>query len=96
MPVSKKKPTTSTTEGSMPEPSSPVLPEPEEFRQHLRRLAVSAVQFLSSWSLHSIRHGVLCKQVQDHRKGETQEEEGIFFLPPGFLAASTSHYRCTS
>ena len=28
--------------------------------------------------------------MQDHRKGETQEEEGIFFLPPGFLAVSTS------
>jgi hypothetical protein len=31
-----------------------------------------------------------CKQVQDHRKVETQEEEGMFFLPPGFLAVSTS------
>jgi hypothetical protein len=46
MPVPKKKPTTSTSKGSTPERSSPVLPEQEEFRQHLRRLAVSAVQVL--------------------------------------------------
>lgn len=46
MPVPKKKPTTSTPGASTPEPSSPVLPEQEEFRQHLRRLAVSAVQVL--------------------------------------------------
>jgi transposase-like protein len=46
MPVPKKKPTTSTPEGSMPASSSPVLPEQEEFRQHLRHLAVSAVQVL--------------------------------------------------
>src|SRR5207249_3425931 len=46
MPVPKKKPTTLTPEGSMPEASSPVLPEQEEFRQHIRRLAVSAVQVL--------------------------------------------------
>jgi len=46
MPVSKKKPTTLATEVSTPESSAPVLPEQEEFRQHLRRLAVSAVQVL--------------------------------------------------
>jgi putative transposase len=46
MPVSKKKPTTSAPEGSTPKPSSPVLPDQEEFRQHLRSLAVSAVQVL--------------------------------------------------
>ena len=46
MPVPKKKPTTPTSEGSTPESSSPVLPDQEEFRQHLRRLAVSAVQVL--------------------------------------------------
>src|SRR5215468_3884098 len=46
MPVSKKKPTTSETSGSTPKPSSPVLPDQEEFRQHLRRLAVGAVQVL--------------------------------------------------
>ena len=46
MPGPKKKPTTLTTEGSKPESSSPVLPEQEEFRQHLRRLAVGAVQVL--------------------------------------------------
>ena len=46
MPVPKKKPTTLTSEGSTLEPSSPALPDPEEFRQHLRHLAVSAVQVL--------------------------------------------------
>src|SRR5438876_9079948 len=46
MPVPKNKPTTVTPEGSTQESSSPVLPEQEEFRQHLRRLAVSAVQVL--------------------------------------------------
>lgn len=46
MPVSKKKPTTSTSEGSAQQSSSPTLPEQDEFRQHLRHLAVSAVQVL--------------------------------------------------
>lgn len=46
MPASKNKPTTSTSEGSMSESSSAVLPEQEAFRQHLRHLAVSAVQVL--------------------------------------------------
>jgi putative transposase len=46
MPVSKKKPTTSTSEGSTQQSPSPALPEQEEFRKSLRRLAVSAVQVL--------------------------------------------------
>jgi len=46
MPVSKQKPTTLSPQGSTLESSSPALPEQEEFRQHLRRLAVSAVQVL--------------------------------------------------
>jgi putative transposase len=46
MPVPKKKPTTSPSQASTPEASSPVLLEQEEFRQHVRRLAVSAVQIL--------------------------------------------------
>src|SRR5256886_10886809 len=46
MPVPQKKPITSKSSVSMPESSSPVLPEQEEFRQHLRCLAVSAVQIL--------------------------------------------------
>jgi len=46
MPVPKNKPITSSPEGSTPESSSPVAPEQEEFRQHLRRLVVSAVQVL--------------------------------------------------
>jgi putative transposase len=46
MPVSKNKPTTSSPGSSTLESSTPVVPEQEEFRQHLRRLAVSAVQVL--------------------------------------------------
>src|SRR5256712_12999933 len=46
MPVAQKKPITSKSSVSMPESSSPVLPEQEEFRQHLRCLAVSAIQVL--------------------------------------------------
>ncbi len=46
MPVTKNKPTTLSPEGSTSESSSPIVPEQEEFRQHLRRLAVSAVQVL--------------------------------------------------
>src|SRR6266516_3398738 len=46
MPVPKHKPTTLSPEGSTSESSSPVVPDQEEFRQHLRRLAVSAVQVL--------------------------------------------------
>lgn len=46
MPVPKNKPITSSPEGSTPESSSPTALDQEEFRQHLRRLAVSAVQVL--------------------------------------------------
>src|SRR5713226_7523061 len=46
MPVPKNKPTTLASDGSTAESASPVLPEQEEFRQHLRGLAVSAVQVL--------------------------------------------------
>jgi putative transposase len=46
MPVAKHKPTTSSPEGSTPQSTTPIAPEQEEFRQHLRRLAVSAVQVL--------------------------------------------------
>src|SRR5438034_463804 len=46
MPVPKNKPTTSSPEGTTSESSSPIVPEQEEFRQYLRRLAVSAVQVL--------------------------------------------------
>jgi putative transposase len=46
MPVSKHKPITSSLESSTSESTSNSLPEQEEFRQHLRRLAVSAVQVL--------------------------------------------------
>jgi putative transposase len=46
MPASKNKPITSSPEGSTPVSSSSIAPDQEEFRQHLRRLAVSAVQVL--------------------------------------------------
>jgi hypothetical protein len=46
MPVPKNKPTTSSPEGSTSQSSTPIAPDQEEFRQHLRRLAVSAVQVL--------------------------------------------------
>jgi putative transposase len=46
MPVSKPKPTTSSPESSTSESPSTTISEQEEFRQHLRRLAVSAVQVL--------------------------------------------------
>ena len=46
MPVPKHKPITSSPDSSTPESSSPIVLEQEEFRQHLRRLAISAVQVL--------------------------------------------------
>jgi putative transposase len=46
MPVPKHKPTTVFPKGSTPDPASPLLPDPGEFRQYPRRLAVSAVQVL--------------------------------------------------
>ncbi len=46
MPVSKHKPITSSPEDSTSESSSPIALDQEEFRQHLRRLAISAVQVL--------------------------------------------------
>ena len=46
MPAPKHKPITSSPEGSTPELSVPLVPDQEEFRQYLRRLAVSAVQVL--------------------------------------------------
>ena len=46
MPAPKKKPTISASEVPTQQSPSSVLPEQDEFRQHLRRLAVSAVQVL--------------------------------------------------
>jgi putative transposase len=46
MPASQKKPTTLSPDGSTPDSSSNALPEQEEFRQHLRHLAISAIQVL--------------------------------------------------
>jgi transposase-like protein len=46
MPVPKHKPITSSLENSTSESSSPVVLDQQEFRQYLRRLAVSAVQVL--------------------------------------------------
>jgi putative transposase len=44
MPVSKKKRITSTSDPSMSDPSSPVLPEQHVFHHYLRTLAQSAVR----------------------------------------------------
>lgn len=44
MPVSKQKRIPSPLDPSKPASSSPALPEPHEFHQHLRRLAQSAVR----------------------------------------------------
>jgi putative transposase len=46
MPAPKHQPIASSSQGSTAQPSSALVPEQEEFRQHLRRLAVSAVQVL--------------------------------------------------
>jgi putative transposase len=46
MPVPKHQPSTSSPEGSPPASSLAVALDQEEFRQHLRRLAISAVQVL--------------------------------------------------
>ena len=46
MSVSKHQPTTSSPEGSTVQSSSPDAPDQAEFRQYLRRLAISAVQVL--------------------------------------------------
>ena len=71
MPVAKNKPTTLSPEGSTSESSSPVVPDQEEFRQHLRRLAVSAVQ-------------VLIEQVmrEELEQALTLEPHGVNALPP--------------
>src|SRR5579859_1330772 len=52
MPVPRKKRTTSTTDPKVLEQASSPLPEQEEFRQYLRRLAVSAVQVLIEQVMH--------------------------------------------
>ena len=44
MPVSKKKPITPEKPLSTSQPSCPLLPEQQEFHQHLRALAQSAVR----------------------------------------------------
>lgn len=56
MPVPQKKPITSKASVPTPKASTPVLPEQEEFRQHVRRLAVSAVQVLIEQ--------VLCEELE--------------------------------
>lgn len=59
MPVSQKKSITSKSPVPTPEASSPVLPEQEEFRQHLRRLAVSAVSAVQVLLEH-----VMCEEFE--------------------------------
>lgn len=46
MPVSKQKPPTQFPEGSTPECASTTRAEQEEFRQHVRRLAVDCAGYL--------------------------------------------------
>lgn len=46
MPVSKKEPITTPSETSTPKSEPGIMPDQEDFRQHLRHLAVSAVQVL--------------------------------------------------
>ena len=65
MPVSKKKPTTLTSEVSTQESSSPVLPEQEDFRQYLRRLAVSAIQVLIEQ--------VMCEELDESHRSPPLE-----------------------
>ena len=44
MPVHRKKDTTPSTPGSMPEQTAPALPEQQSFQQYLRELARSAMR----------------------------------------------------
>lgn len=72
MPVSKKKPTTSTSEGSTQPSPSPALPEQDEFRQYLRRLAVSAVQVLIEQVMREELEqciGASWGEITPHRRG---------------------------
>jgi len=50
MPVPKTKPATSMPQASTPEPASHAMPEQEEFRQHVRRLTMSAVREMTRTS----------------------------------------------
>ncbi len=72
MPVSKKKPTTSTSEGSTQQSPSPALPEQDEFRKSLRRLAVSAVQVLIEQVMREELEqcvGASWGEITPHRRG---------------------------
>jgi putative transposase len=72
MPVSKKKPTTSTSEGPTQQFPSPALPEQDEFRQYLRRLAVSAVQVLIEQVMREELEqciGASWGEITPHRRG---------------------------
>src|SRR5438105_7608056 len=72
MPVPQKKPTTSNSSVSTPESSSPVLPQPEEFRQYLRHLAVSAIQVLIEQVMREELEqciGASWGEITPHRRG---------------------------
>src|SRR5215472_2820083 len=72
MPVSKKKPTTSSAEGSTQQSPSPELPEQEEFRQYLRDLAVSAFQVLIEQVMREELEqciGASWGEITPHRRG---------------------------
>src|SRR6266704_6489360 len=94
MPVPKHKPITSSPEGSTPESSSPVVPDQEEFRQHLRRLAVSAVQVLIEQVMREeleqcigASWGECTPTRRGYRNGSYTRD---LVTPPGALRTSTS------
>ncbi len=79
MPVSKKKPTTLTSEGSTQESSSPVLPEQEDFRQVFRHhpvccvlIELSEVDLREEYSVnHRIQRGDFDTSMNERAGGKT-------------------------
>lgn len=72
MSAPKKKPTTSVSEVPTQQSSSPALPEQDEFRQYLRRLAVSAVQVLIEQVMREELEqciGASWGEITPHRRG---------------------------
>ena len=89
MPVPKHKPITSSTEDSTSESASLSIPEQEEFRQHLRRPAISAVQVLLEQVMReeqeqciSASWGECTPTRRGYRNGSTR---ATWSLPPGAL-----------
>ena len=72
MPITKKKRITSNSAPSTVEQTSPVLPEPQEFHQHLRTLARSAVRVVIEEVMREELDqfiGVAWGECSPHRKG---------------------------